>query len=199
MRSSNRLPSHSSGGAPLRARTALKPSRAATAETARQQFDWRVPQVISVSARWAMASPTRNSSLRILLPVSSRPVRSSRLSQSSTPSSRDSRSSLSKGVGAQASSTRGMGEATADITATISGEQVGWQGIDALGRRGLTEQALHHERVAHGVVAVVVVERHEDLVRLRPERFRLGGDLPQLGFGVEVVVLLAHGRLLPAE
>src|SRR5262245_25459329 len=199
MRSRSRLPSYSSGGPPLRASTALKPRRAATAETARQQLDWRGPQVIRVSARWAMASPTRNSSLRILLPVSRRPVRSSRLIHSSTPSSRDRRSSLSSGVGVNASSTRGIGTEATDIIATISGEQVRWQGIGALGRRRLTEETLHHERVAHRVVPVVVVEQDEDLVRLDGQRLRLRGELAKLGLRVKVVVLLAHGGLLTSE
>src|SRR2546421_11194813 len=108
-RSSKRFPSYSAGGSPLRASTARRPSRAHTAATQRQQLDCSVPHVISVSAFWASASPTRNSSLRILLPVSSSPVRSSRLTHSSTPSSAESRSSFRSGVGAYASSTRGIG------------------------------------------------------------------------------------------
>ena len=45
-RSSRRLPSYSAGRGPLRASTARSPRRAETADTARQQFDCSVPQVM---------------------------------------------------------------------------------------------------------------------------------------------------------
>src|SRR5919109_924844 len=160
-RSSSRLPSYSAGRPPLSASTARRPSRAHTAATQRQQLDCNVPHVISVSAFWASASPTRNSSLRILLPVSSRPVRSSRFTHSSTPSSVERRSSLSSGVGAYASSTRGIGGADVAIEITISGKEVAWQGM-----MRLAEQALEHQRVAHRIIAIVVVERDEHLLGL---------------------------------
>src|SRR4051812_4832816 len=103
----------------------------------------------------------RNSSLRILLPVSSNPVRSSRLTQISTPTSADRRSSLSSGGGVCAGSIRGIGGAEVAMSATISSEEVAWQGI---GRVGLAEEPLHHARIAHRVIAVVVVEGDVDLV-----------------------------------
>src|SRR2546423_2837008 len=135
-RSSKRFPSYSAGGSPLRASTARRPSRAHTAATQRQQLDCSVPHVISVSAFWASASPTRNSSLRILLPVSSSPVRSSRLTQSSTPSSTESRSSLRSGVGAYASSTRGIGGGGVGLENTISSGEGGPHGMGAGGGVG---------------------------------------------------------------
>src|SRR5712664_2591915 len=193
-RSNKRFPSYSAGGAPLSASTARRPSRAHTAATQRQQLDCSVPHVISVSAFWASASPTRNSSLRILLPVSSSPVRSSRLIHNSTPSSAESRSSFRSGVGAYASSTRGIGGADVAIEVTISSKQVAWQGFVRL-----TEQLLQHERVAHRIVAVVVVERDVDLSRLVGRLLDLRHQLAQLGLAVEVIVLLAHGGLLAAE
>src|SRR5688572_17379974 len=196
IRSSRRLPSYSSGGVPVSASTARIPSRAATAATQRQQFDCSVPHVMSVSAFCASASPTRNSSLRILLPVSSRPVRSSRLTQISTPTSAESRSSFRSGVGASASSIRGIGGAESAISATISSEQVAWQGI---GHVDLTEQALQHARVAHGIVAIVVVEGDVDLVGGVGRLLDLRQQLAQLRLGIEVVVLLAHRRLLASE
>src|SRR2546428_4371739 len=195
-RSSNRFPSYSAGCAPLSASTARRPSRAHTAATHRQQLDCSVPHVIRVSALWASASPTRNSSLRILLPVSSSPVRSSRLTHSSTPSSAESRSSFRSGVGAYASSTRGIGGADVAIETTISGEEVAWQGIAP---HVLPEQLLHHQGVAHRVIAVVVVERDVDLLRLAGGLVDLRHQLAQLRLAVEVVVLLAHGRLLAAQ
>src|SRR3989442_6172659 len=196
-RSNNRFPSYSAGCAPLSASTARRPSRAHTAATHRQQLDCSVPHVIRVSARWASASPTRNSSLRILLPVSSSPVRSSRLTHSSTPSSAESRSSFRSGVGAYASSTRGIGGGGAAIETTISGEEVAWQGMAA--GHGLPEQLLHHQGVAHRVIAVVVVERDVDLLRLAGGLVDLRHQLAQLRLAVEVVVLLAHGGLLAAQ
>src|SRR6267378_4802273 len=196
-RSSKRFPSYSAGGAPLRASTARRPSRAHTAATQRQQLDCSVPHVISVSAFWASASPTRNSSLRILLPVSSSPVRSSRLTQSSTPSSTESRSSFRSGVGAYASSTRGIGGAEVAMETTISGEEVAWQGL-ATGD-GLAEHFPQHQRVAHGVIAVVVVERDVYLLGLAGGLVDLRHQLAQLGLAVEVVVFLAHGGLLTAH
>src|SRR2546425_7146968 len=153
---------------------AFRPRRAATADTARQQLDWSVPQVMSVSARWARASPTRNSSFRILLPLSNSPVRSSRLTHSSTPSSRDRRSSLRIGVGPSANSTRGIEGAAVAIEPTISGPPLQWQAsLPERRRHGLTEQPLHHERVHHRVIPVVVVERDEDLLGLALKRLHL--------------------------
>src|SRR5256886_9729101 len=193
-RSSKRFPSYSAGGSPLRASTARRPSRAHTAATQRQQLDCSVPHVISVSAFWASASPTRNSSLRILLPVSSSPVRSSRLTHSSTPSSAESRSSFRSGVGAYASSTRGIGGAEVAMETTISGEEVAWQGLAA--GDGLAEHFPQHQRVAHRVIAVVVVERDVHLFGLAGGFVDLRHQLAQLGLAIEVVVFLAHGRLL---
>ena len=69
---------------------------------ARQWFDCSPPQVMTVSAPSAAASAKRNSSLRILLPDSDEPVRSSRLTSSSTPSLFDSRRAGSTGVGRRA-------------------------------------------------------------------------------------------------
>src|SRR5262245_49896765 len=195
-RSSRRLPSYSAGRSPLSASTARSPSRAETAATARQQLDCSVPQVMSVSAPWASASPTRNSSLRILLPVSSRPVKSSRLSHSSMPSSADRRSSFSNGVGACASSMRGIGGAAVVIRSLYSAEQVGRKRNLA---RGLPEQALEHEGIADGIVAVVVVEGHEHFLALLGERAQLRHERGQLGLLIEVVVLLADRRLLAAQ
>src|SRR5688572_6433127 len=170
------------------------PSRAHTAATQRQQLDWSVPHVMSVSAFCASASPTRNSSLRILLPVSRSPVRSSRLTHSSTPISAERRSSFSSGVGACASSTRGMGGAERAISATISGEQVAWQGIGPV--HGLAEEPLQHPGVAYRVVPVVVVERDVHLLRLAGRLLDLGQQAAQLVLRVEIVVLLADGGLL---
>src|SRR2546422_1921517 len=163
-RSNNRFPSYSAGGAPLSASTARRPSRAHTAATQRQQLDCSVPHVISVSAFWASASPTRNSSLRILLPVSSSPVRSSRLTHSSTPSSAESRSSFRSGVGAYASSTRGIGGGGGGIENTISGGEGAWEGKAA--RHGVPQQLLHHQGGAHPGIAGVVVLRDVDLLPL---------------------------------
>src|SRR4030095_6437054 len=158
--------SYSLGRSPLRASTARSPSRAETEATARQQLDCSVPQVMRVSPPWASASPIRTSSLRILLPVSSRPVKSSRLIHSSRPSSADRRSSFSSGVGTCASSMRGIGGAEVAIRSLYSGEQVPRK--RNLARR-LSEQALEHEGVPHRIVAVVVVEGDEDfLAVLRP-------------------------------
>src|SRR2546421_4670953 len=196
-RSSKRFPSYSAGGSPLRASTARRPSRAHTAATQRQQLDCSVPHVISVSAFWASASPTRNSSLRILLPVSSSPVRSSRLTHSSTPSSAESRSSFRSGVGAYASSTRGIGGADVAMETTISGEEVAWQGL-ATGD-GLAKHFPQHQRVAHGVIAVGVVERDGYLLGLAGGLVDLRHQLAQLGLGVEIIVFLAHGGLLAAQ
>src|SRR5262245_6515344 len=193
----SKLPSYSSGGAPLSASTARMPSRAATADAARQQLDCSVPQVISVSARSASASPTRNSSLRILLPLSSNPVRSSRLTHSSTPSSADNRSSLIKGVGPNASSTRGIETAVLAMLPTISGTAVEWQGTLRGWRRiRLAEEPSEHKRVADRIVAVVVVERDEDVVGLARQRFDLRQQRLQLRLRVEVVVLFADRGLL---
>src|SRR4029450_1987112 len=193
--SSRRLPSYSLGRPPLRASTARSPSRAETAATARQQLDCSVPQVMRVSAPWASASPTRNSSLRILLPVSSRPVKSSRLSHSSRPSSADRRSSFSSGVGTCASSMGGIGGAEVAIRSLYSGEQVPRK--RNLARR-LPEQALEHQGVAHGIVAVVVVEGDEDFLAVLGHCRELGQQGGQLRLLVEVVVLLPHCRLLAA-
>src|SRR2546427_6540124 len=163
-RSNNRFPSYSAGCAPLSASTARRPSRAHTAATHRQQLDCSVPHVIRVSARWASASPTRNSSLRILLPVSSSPVRSSRLTHSSTPSSAESRSSFRSGVGAYASSTRGIGGAGVAIKNTISSEEGGLQSMAA--RHPPPPQPLHHQGGgAPGIPGVVFLR---DLELLRP-------------------------------
>src|SRR3989475_7417087 len=141
-RSSNRFPSYSAGCAPLSASTARRPSRAHTAATHRQQLDCSVPHVIRVSALWASASPTRNSSLQILLPVSSSPVRSSRLTHSSTPSSAESRSSFRSGVGAYASSTRGIGGGARGLKNTISREKGAPQ--SKAPRAPPPRQPLHH-------------------------------------------------------
>src|SRR5262249_11498792 len=139
-------------------------------------------------------SPTRNSSLRILLPVSSSPVRSSRLTQSSMPSSADKRSSLSSGVGAYASSTRGIGGAAVAIQVTISGKEVARQGI-----RLLAEQPLQHQCVTHRIITVVVVEGDVHLFGVVHGLIDLGHQLAQLRLRIEVVVLLPHRRLLAAD
>src|SRR5689334_20191675 len=191
-RSSRRLPSYSSGRAPFSASTARRPSRAHTAATQRQQLDCSVPHVMSVSAFCARASPTRNSSLRILFPVSRSPVRSSRFTHSSVPSSADRRSSLSSGVGAYARSTRGIGGADVTIETTISGKEVAWQGL-----RRLAEQPLEHQRVAHRIVAIVVVEGDVDLLGVRRRFVDLGDQLPKLRLAIQIVVFLAHGGRLP--
>src|SRR5436309_2809799 len=107
------------------------------------------------------------------------------------------RSSSRSGVGAYASSTRGIGGADVAIETTISGEEVAWQGM-AAGHR-LPEQLLHHQGVAHRVIAVVVVERDVDLLSLAGGLVDLRHQLAQLRLAVEVVVLLAHGGLLTAQ
>src|SRR5687767_10326525 len=145
------------------------PSRAHTAATVRQQLDWSVPHVMSVSAPCASASPIRNSSLRILLPVSRSPVRSSRLIHSSTPSSAERRSSLRSGVGVYASSMRGMGGAEAAISVTISRKKIARVVLRAVRGGGLAQQPPHHEGVAHGIIPVVVVEQDVDLFALLRE------------------------------
>src|SRR5207302_1735285 len=175
------------------ARSARRPGRALTGATVRQQLDWRVPQVIRVSAPWASASPIRNSSVRTLLPLSSRPVRSSRLTQSSTPTRSDRRSSLRIGVGVCARSTRGMG-GDCPMDSICSGPAAAWQGL----RRRRAEEPPHHPRVAHRVVAVVVVEGDDDPLALGLELLDLGPERLELRLGVEVVVLLAHARRLAA-
>src|SRR5262249_15853040 len=190
-RSSSRLPSYSPGCAPLSASTARSPSRAHTAATHRQQLDCSVPHVMSVSAFWASASPTRNSTLRILLPASSSPVRAPRLTQCPPPSTAASRSSLSSGVGAYASSTRGIGGAAVAIQFTISGKEVARQGI-----RGLAEQPLQHQGVTHRIIAVVVVEGDVHLFGVVGDLVDLGHQLTQLRVRIQVVVLLPHRRLL---
>src|SRR4029079_2341844 len=59
--------------------TDFRPATTAAAAVARAWLDWAAPAVINVVAPLASASPTRNSSLRTLLPPKARPVRSSRL------------------------------------------------------------------------------------------------------------------------
>ena len=60
--------------------TQRRPIRAAAAAVCLQWFDCGTPPVMSVRAPSDMpASPTRNSSLRVLFPPRARPVRSSRL------------------------------------------------------------------------------------------------------------------------
>src|SRR2546428_5092235 len=113
------------------------------------------------------------------------------------PSSAESRSSFRSGVGAYASSTRGLGGADVAIETTISGEEVAWQGMAA--GHGLPEQLLHHQGVALRVIAVVVVERDVDLLRLAGDLVDLRHQLAQLRLAVEVVVLLADGGLLAAQ
>ena len=61
------------------------PHLAAAAAVCRVWFDWIAPTVTSVSAPVRKASPTRNSSLRDLLPPPASPVRSSRLIHRSGP------------------------------------------------------------------------------------------------------------------
>jgi hypothetical protein len=63
----------------------LSPSLTAAASVMRQWLDWGAPQVMRVSAPWASASATRNSSLRVLLPPGNSPSMSSRLIQTSGP------------------------------------------------------------------------------------------------------------------
>jgi hypothetical protein len=65
----------------------------------RTWFDCTAPCVTRVSASCSNAAPSRNSSLRVLLPPPARPVQSSRLIHRSSPSSSDSRGSGSSGVG----------------------------------------------------------------------------------------------------
>ncbi len=66
------------------------------------------PSVMSVSAPLASASPTRNSSLRVLFPPSARPVWSSRLMRRSGPASwRERVFNSSNGVGSCARVKRG--------------------------------------------------------------------------------------------
>src|ERR1700693_5676030 len=119
---------------------ARSPSRAATAETARQQFDWSVPTVMRVSAPCARASPTRNSSLRILLPDSRRPVRSSRFMYSSTPSRRDRRSSFMMGVGARASSMRAGAFIRSSYHSPVLLLQIRGDGGEVVGREDLVAE-----------------------------------------------------------
>jgi hypothetical protein len=80
-----------------------RPARTAARAVARQWLDWAPPQVITVSAPWASASASRNSSFLTLLPDNSLPVKSSRLKKISTPACRLSRSIFCKGVGVLAS------------------------------------------------------------------------------------------------
>ena len=62
------------------------PIRAATAATCRVWLDWYPPMLTSVSAPVAMASGTRYSSLRVLLPPKARPeLQSSRFAQMVAP------------------------------------------------------------------------------------------------------------------
>src|SRR5688572_23996954 len=65
------------------------------------------PPVTTTSAPHARASPSRYSSLRALLPPRPTPVRSSRLTHTSTPSASDSRGAAWSGVGRVARRTRG--------------------------------------------------------------------------------------------
>eukprot|EP01052_Picozoa_sp_SAG31_P023792 SAG31_NODE_1985_length_6715_cov_6.562924_2_plen_126_part_00 len=58
---------------------ATRPIRRAATAVARQWFDWIPPTVITQSQPEALASASRNSSLRTLFPDSSLPVQSSRL------------------------------------------------------------------------------------------------------------------------
>jgi hypothetical protein len=85
-----------------RSSTERNPCCAAVNAVARQWFDCSPPQVTSVSAPPRSASANRNSSLRILLPDSSVPVRSSRLTNSSTPKCSLLRGRKLSGVGARA-------------------------------------------------------------------------------------------------
>ena len=62
-----------------------RPKRAAAAAVWRTWFDCTAPWVTRVSASLARASPSRNSSLRVLLPPPARPVQSSRLIHSVGP------------------------------------------------------------------------------------------------------------------
>src|SRR5690606_32806241 len=74
----------------------------------RAWFDWRAPVVTTAGAPSARALPSRNSSLRVLLPPSARPVQSSRLSHTAGPPRPAwSRRHGSGGVGRWASATRG--------------------------------------------------------------------------------------------
>src|SRR5207245_10640443 len=76
----------------------------------------------------------------------------------------------------------------------FSGAAAAWQGL----RRRRAEEPPHHPRVAHRVVAVVVVEGDEDPLALGLELEDLGPEGLELRLGVEVVVLLAHARRLAA-
>ena len=80
----------------------FNPSMAAAIAVARQWLDCAPPQVRTVSASCAMASVSTNSSLRILLPESALPVRSSLFINISTPSFALRRGSGCSGVGNRA-------------------------------------------------------------------------------------------------
>jgi hypothetical protein len=101
----SRLPSGASGAVPRSPSTQRSPRRAARTAVARAQFDWSAPTVIRVSAPCSSASCRRNSSFRALLPLSANPVRSSRLTLSSSPSAAPRRGSGWIGVGVAASET----------------------------------------------------------------------------------------------
>ncbi|MDN3359814.1 hypothetical protein QWU11_45075 [Actinomadura sp. DC4] len=83
--SSRTLPVGAGGRAPPSTRWHARPLIAAPAATVRAWFDWAAPTVTRQSAPKSRASPSRNSSFRILLPPSATPVRSSRLSHTSAP------------------------------------------------------------------------------------------------------------------
>jgi hypothetical protein len=74
------------GSSVRRIRTLRIPSRAAANAVARAWFDCSPPQVMTWVASWACASAIKYSSFRILLPITSAPVWSSRFIQSRGPS-----------------------------------------------------------------------------------------------------------------
>ena len=77
----------------------VRPSFPAAAAVSMAWLDWAPPVVNTTSAPLAMASASRNSSLRVLFPPRPRPVRSSRLTKTLVCSRRLIFSSRQMGVG----------------------------------------------------------------------------------------------------
>ncbi len=100
--SRSRFASGSRGATPRNRRCGSIPILRAASAVARQWFDWIPPHVMTFVFFVSIASARRSSSFRTLLPESSKPVRSSRLTWISRPSRADARRSGSIGVGNRA-------------------------------------------------------------------------------------------------
>src|SRR6516162_4629754 len=152
------------------------PRRAAAAAVMRAKLDCGPPAVTSVSQPRALASATRYSSLRALLPPRASPVWSSRFTRMRIPRTSERRGADSSGVGKCAReirSTRRILRAGGDsamhapapsepelVSRVFSGRPEG-----ALGAHGHVHEPIHAKQKAAGVVHAPVDVRHPEAGR----------------------------------